>query len=296
MSAVGQMPLGAVYADDRQIAFCTIEQSEIHNDFYRPRGVGHIIGVKLQQDRQRLSTLTVHRPLGASGFADEEIRFIEGLAPHLIRARLLHAKLAEAEALNIGLSRALDHLPIAALLVDASCRVRRSNATAEKMLRRADPLASNFGILSAIQPPEDRQLRRAVLAAVLPRAVAPAGPIVIRLSDRYGSRCVAVLAVPMRAGGALAESLCLLLVSDTRQSEAVVAGLLTSQFGLTAAEARVAATLSDGDDPAVIAQKSGVSINTVRTQIKAAMAKCGVSTQAQLVARILRSLAGLRHR
>ncbi|MGR3756131.1 MAG: LuxR C-terminal-related transcriptional regulator [Tranquillimonas sp.] len=54
--------------------------------------------------------------------------------------------------------------------------------------------------------------------------------------------------------------------------------------GLTAAEIDVALALARGLDAQAIADQRGVSLHTVRNQIKAAMTKCGVSRQTQLVA------------
>jgi DNA-binding CsgD family transcriptional regulator len=63
-------------------------------------------------------------------------------------------------------------------------------------------------------------------------------------------------------------------------------------FGLSAAEARAAAGIAAGQNPAAIAAARGVSIETVRAQLKLAMAKMGVHTQAQLAVTVCR-VAGL---
>lgn len=54
--------------------------------------------------------------------------------------------------------------------------------------------------------------------------------------------------------------------------------------GITRAEAEVACALADGLTPAEIAETRGASLHTVRNQIKAAMAKCGVHRAAALAA------------
>ena len=54
---------------------------------------------------------------------------------------------------------------------------------------------------------------------------------------------------------------------------------------LTPAEARMVDGLAAGPRPVDIATLHGLSVHTVRTQLKRAMAKAGVHTQAALVAR-----------
>ena len=58
---------------------------------------------------------------------------------------------------------------------------------------------------------------------------------------------------------------------------------LTQVFGLTPAEARVAAALSQGDRLEEIAASGGVTVGTMRSQLKAIFAKTGATTQAVLV-------------
>jgi DNA-binding CsgD family transcriptional regulator len=63
-------------------------------------------------------------------------------------------------------------------------------------------------------------------------------------------------------------------------------------FGLSPAECRVALLLGDGHAPKEIAGMIGVTLDTVRSQIKSIFGKTGVSRQSDLV-RLLMSHAGL---
>jgi DNA-binding CsgD family transcriptional regulator len=56
-------------------------------------------------------------------------------------------------------------------------------------------------------------------------------------------------------------------------------------WNLTKAEARVVENLAQGRRPIDIATELSLSIHTVRTQLKRAMAKAGVHTQTALVAK-----------
>ena len=57
-------------------------------------------------------------------------------------------------------------------------------------------------------------------------------------------------------------------------------------WALTGAESEVVSQLILGQAPAAIAVARGISVHTIRTHLKRAMAKAGVHTQAALVARV----------
>jgi DNA-binding CsgD family transcriptional regulator len=68
---------------------------------------------------------------------------------------------------------------------------------------------------------------------------------------------------------------------------------LGTLYGLTPAEARVAALLARGRTVSEICALLGVSPNTVRTHLKRVLQKTQTRTQAQLVHVLLAGLAGL---
>jgi DNA-binding CsgD family transcriptional regulator len=86
----------------------------------------------------------------------------------------------------------------------------------------------------------------------------------------------------------------LLFASDSAESPPTDTALLRAQFGFTWAEARAVAALTDGIDTPSIAARLGVSVETIRSQVKSAQAKCGAGSQAGLALMAQRSLAVLR--
>ncbi len=71
--------------------------------------------------------------------------------------------------------------------------------------------------------------------------------------------------------------------------------MLSDSFGLSAAELEIAECLMEGAGAPEIATRRATSVNTVRTQIKALLAKTGVGSQTELV-RVLVSLNGAADR
>jgi DNA-binding CsgD family transcriptional regulator len=62
--------------------------------------------------------------------------------------------------------------------------------------------------------------------------------------------------------------------------------ILQAMYALTSTETQIAEYLVEGQSAESIAVKRGVAVQTVRTQIKAIMAKLGVSRQVELVVRL----------
>jgi len=63
---------------------------------------------------------------------------------------------------------------------------------------------------------------------------------------------------------------------------------LHARYGLSAAEAQIAIAISEGADLQAIAAARAASVQTVRSQLKAIFRKTGATSQARLVALILR--------
>lgn len=80
----------------------------------------------------------------------------------------------------------------------------------------------------------------------------------------------------------------MILIHDPgRPTEIMSEGLKT--LGLTPAEARLAAALAVGDRLADYAAATGLRPHTVRSTLKAALAKTGTHRQSELVSLVLRA-------
>lgn len=83
----------------------------------------------------------------------------------------------------------------------------------------------------------------------------------------------------------------LCVVFDPARRVHVTGSLLQSIYGLTPAEVRLAQQLLLGRRPAEAAEALGVTIHTVRAYLKRLYHKIGVRTQANLVRKLLQSVA-----
>jgi DNA-binding CsgD family transcriptional regulator/PAS domain-containing protein len=188
---------------------------------------------------------------------------------------------------------AVDRLPIGLVVVDASGRILSTNATAKAILVRADGLIQTNGRIGACQHLEAKSLLRCIdeIACGVGSAGRDGGTA-LRVTRRSGEAgyilLLSPLGEPRETAGVAGETRVLVLIEDLATAAPRIGDHLKCIFEFTAAEATVAAGLAEGRTPRDIAEKRGVRLSTVRTQLKAILAKTGVSRQADLVRLIAR--------
>ena len=294
---VAWVPAGRTHGPDRHRPPANVIHSEAFCDFCRPAVLGFAMAATLSPFGPRHGMLSVHRDRRA--FSAANIACFEALAPHIARALQIHRQLRRAQDHAEGLALTLDHFPFAVLVVEATGGVLHMNARAMELLAHPGcPMRVVAGQLAA----HDR--RRAFLlagqirlAVSLPRG-GPAPPVdLLDLPGLDGGASLAVMVAPLRGVepiGLPAEPLAAVFISDPSQATPLDPQVLMQQFGLTRAEALLAAALKGGANLSAIAEARHISIETARTLLKRAMAKTDTHSQSQLVGRLGRSLALLR--
>ncbi len=200
--------------------------------------------------------------------------------PKLEAAIRLHMAVEQRGAQLAG--QAFDTLGAAAFLFDRIGRVISLSQAAADMVRRQDFLRLKHGVLTATDAASNTGLQQAIHRCCRAAAILDASaPVILRGPGGVVVADVAPLPPdgPSFGGGAAA----ILLVPHSMAREKARA-VLAAAFGLTAAEADIAARLSEGSDVQAIAGQRGASVQTVRGQIKTILSKTGARTQAQLVA------------
>jgi DNA-binding CsgD family transcriptional regulator len=171
-------------------------------------------------------------------------------------------------------------------LVDGHRRVHLRNAAAETLRERGDRLVEIDGRLHCADPREDTELTCALVRLELGHRGGPARPAprhaVLRVGGvEPGAHAVLLTqrASPGEHSPVLATVRCHPLQHDAEPDPALVA----EAFELTPAEARVAAQLARGLSAQEIAAGRGVSMQTIRAQIRAVFEKTGINRQSDLV-------------
>ena len=216
------------------------------------------------------------------------LRLAARVGPYLGKIVSLAQKFAAFDAAS-KLS-ALERVSSAAVVMDATGRATQMNLPAQNLL------GADFNLVrgrpAARDPASNRRLQHLVSSAL---HAAPSGPqsyapIVV---DRDEAPWLLVEAMPVTAFGSdlFSPGRVILLLTDLRSPLRPEATQLCAAFGLTVAEARLAAKLASGSGIDGAAASLGVSRETARTQLKAVFGKTNTCRQAELAALVGR----LRH-
>jgi DNA-binding CsgD family transcriptional regulator len=196
-----------------------------------------------------------------------------------------HAEIHSRRSMASVALRALDQLCAGVIVTDHTGLVIETNRAASAIVQLGDGLLIREGRLCARRVFETARVAKLIAGATEEQTRVGGGRMVIGRGDGLPPYVLAVM--PLQVAASDDRRLAMIIIVDPARyvpSERDLADL----FGLSPAEARVAAALVTGKSLADIAAVSGVQITTVRTQLRSILRKVGVKRQFDLV-RILSS-------
>lgn len=256
-----------------------LDRTAFKQEWLRPLCVDHYLMSPIVLSPPRLGFLVVTRSAATGRFDGDARASIAVLRPHLVRAMQLRSRLDGAAFDGLA---ALDRICQGVLLLDGKGRIRHANSLGEAILRDGDGLRNEAGILTCQHAEDATALRRAIDASA--RMVGEA-PHVLAIRRRSARRPLSVLIAPLRGRSAWtsASPACCAIVTDAERAQPASPATMRRLYGLTAAEARIAAALLESDRLVDVAEKLSISLSTVRTLLQRVFAKTDTHRQAQLV-------------
>ncbi len=199
------------------------------------------------------------------------------------------ASLGEQTRLSfLSAADVLNRLADAVILLNRADEPIFVNRRAQQMLRQADGLALHHGQFVAALPDDTRRLRVALEAL---RSAAIDRPSEhMALTRRSGRRPYALRLCRLDAPTGLGDdvgAVAALFVADPEQRARPSETSLCDLYGLTPAEARVAASLAEGLSVEEVAASHHISRNTVHHQLRAIFRKTATTRQSDLIALLL---------
>jgi DNA-binding CsgD family transcriptional regulator len=182
---------------------------------------------------------------------------------------------------------AFNQLPLAVLIVTAAGHVQGSNIAARELLSAGDGLWLLGSLLKVGLPTENGALHAAIRAALQPLSVRTRASEIVTISRPSGAAPYVLLVASLPTATPDTEH-AMILIGDLEWPGIAAGAQLRQVFGLTEAEAEVAAALINGHDPREIARRRGVETSTIRTQVKRILGKAGVRRQVDLVKLVAR--------
>lgn len=283
--------VGSWVWDDSLLSPERSTQPEFVHDFGLRHGLRYLRGGKMHEDAAGSTVLTFHKAQASRSFDDGWVRqALSALQPHLARHARLASEISQLRfQLQLGVE-ALDTLRIGVLVLGKSGALHYLNHTAEQRIQASGGLRLSGERLSGASPAITDGLQKALRAAfAIPRQ---AGSF---CALGAGGQHLVVRVVPMEERHALAcgqrEPLALVYFADPAWG--LSAPQLQALFGLSSAEAQLAALLLGGLSPEDCARQRGTSLNTVRTQIRSLYAKSDTRSLSQFSG-LARCLPALR--
>lgn len=229
------------------------------HELCKPFGLGDLQAGCLSADGSSLVSVGMMRPWNGSRFSPRDRNKLAGWLPHF---RNLYVAMLRSEVAQQPRD--------ANVLLDAACRLVHANQVATTMIANGT-LTVRRGILHLSGLPGLARLARRVAVTHKSTAAQIGGhTVVVRPAT-------SVFGVLLHILGA----------------QRVDPAILRALFQLSPEEARLVVALTAGQTPKDIAQRRGVSIATVRTQLRSVFVKTGTERQAELVALASR-VAGTR--
>lgn len=296
--ALPRLSAGMVLTDEQVISKREVKKTEYFNEFLTRVGALPHFGACVVRTDSCIALLTVGRDINGKDFGATETALVGRLLPHLQRAVSIRQRMESLVLTREATSAGLDRLSVGLALLDSSGNVSFANAEARSICESNDGLTLSRDRLVASHSTDGPALRALIAAACTTgnrTGISPGGALAIRRPSR--KRPFALLVSPLRLGSfALTPSrpAAIAFISDPERGVDADDEVLRQLYGLTPAEASLAASLAAGLSLEEAAERRGITIGTARMHLKSVFAKTGVRRQAELVSLLLRGIARVR--
>lgn len=277
-------PLNKLYLDHKAVSAEERLASQVYNEFYRPHRMAHYAGIRFNFNGEEWF-FSASRAEEKGEFSASEGRKFLRLANSAMHAASLAGRLQQQRA--SGILEGLVASDRAAVILNHDGRVASVTPAAERLFDNSFRIRN--GVLWSANSGDATRLAGLALAArrrdghQFDRHTVVLGqgrqrPVLIRASR------VAGVGLDQMPGGRM-----LLVLSDLAGGDPVEPGELGDLFGLSGAEAEIAALIAEGVEINDIAERREVVVETVRAQVKSIFRKMDINRQSDLV-RILARL------
>jgi DNA-binding CsgD family transcriptional regulator len=254
-----------------------LDREPMQTGFLQRFGLRWFAGLAVVSEPDADILMSIDRKATSEPFSRSEVSVLRRALPHIKRAGQL--ALASSASLSSGILRGLDQFGRAAILLDKGERVLEANERAETLLGNGISIVD--GRLAATSRDVNPEFQRLLNSATRVFQGEILGPMALpRLSRRP---LIAHVAPIVRSGDEIfRRAKVLVMFVDPEEKKQTAAHLLRRAFGLTAAEASIALSISRGEDLRRAADVNRIAYETARVHLKAIFVKTQTRRQVEL--------------
>lgn len=267
-------------------------RTEIYHDLLRPIQAEQNITLPLKGFQPGPNFIAILRSDRDGAFDQDDCRRLRILNGHFQQALNIQRELTTAQDAQLASAQVLDALEVGVLLLGRDGRVAHLNRAAAEIVAQNDGFAvEGHGYCSAALPGERRELAQLIGSAIMTRlgdGYHPGGAMTIsRLSMK---RPYAITVTPInieRMDAGRGRILAALFITDTHKQRELPVQTLSRLYGLTAAEARLAAKFVETASLKGTAASLEITEGTARQYLKRIFEKTDTKSQVALMKLLL---------
>jgi DNA-binding CsgD family transcriptional regulator len=289
-------PPGRIFKGTEILAEDALLKSVFYNEFLKPFDVCELAGVVAWNVDKQIEVLSTFRGPKEQPFDEGHFALLKFLSPHLQTALGMRRRLLALESRVTDLENALDHLETALVIFDSAAKPIFANRAARELSDRKAGIQITPSRVTVEDPLENARLQ-----AILTRAISAGtrggkeygGAMLVSRADK---RPLQILAGPFNEchnSRAPRGAVAAMFISDPDRIPGFRSDVLRELYGITPAEARLAALVLTGKSLPELADTLGVAHETVRAQLKSVLHKTGTSRQGELVSLLSKLATGV---
>ena len=280
----GQLvPIGDLYTDSEK------KTSAAYNEARPAAAMQKGLTVRLDVPELGLISWHLGDSTARTDWSGSQLGTVTALLPHVLQFARVRQALGDAHALGHSLARLLDNVRCGVIMVDRRARIVAANDRATRLLSRREVLYDVAGSLLARPGDANDRLQRLFADALAPLgAPVSSGSMVIHRPPATTGLAVHILPISERGQEYRTRQVAaLVLVVDPESQARIDPDVIAAALGLSETESRLAAMVASGQDVRAVAAATGRAENTVRWHLQRIFRKQHISSQAELVRRVL---------
>lgn len=208
------------------------------------------------------------------------------LEPHFQRAIQINRKISGLDREISSITDILNRLPVGVIICEKDAEVVAINKRAKKLIGLSSRLVIKAGKIVSSSPALTSRLHKVITTQGHSGRGNEGESLFI--GEQGSNQSISAWITTSTAVSPNSSLVAIYLTSPLIRPEHDISNKLMQQFGLTAAEARVVKCLTNGSHNLnACSEKLGLSIHTVRTQMKSVFEKTGTGNQIELIKRVL---------